>query len=241
MENKFSLERVVPDQMNDEDAFDRASLKLHRDRYDFAIEHGVPGRILDIACGAGYGSHQMLLNDKFANSRITGVDISPDAVEYARNRYAHQRLEFICSDAMHFADENYFDTIVSLETIEHVEDPVAFINKMHMLLNTGGLLIVSAPVTPSTDGNPYHRTDFTPSEFRRLFDPEHFTIESSLVQEQPFSLGLIFRTDNKRLANTRNNLGHYYIKHPKIFFRRIRSLIVDGLKNKYLTLALKKI
>jgi cyclopropane fatty-acyl-phospholipid synthase-like methyltransferase len=241
MKHEFSLERIVPDQMDNLDAFDQASLKLHRERYAFAIQHGMPGYVLDIACGTGYGSYQILEHEKFSNSRVKAVDISEEAIGYGRKRYAHPFLEFICSDVMDFSDRDLFDTIVSLETIEHVKDPQNFIKKMHGLLKKDGVLIISAPVTPSTDGNPFHLTDFTPSGFRKLFDQGCFTMEDRLIQEQSYTLGSLIHAENKRLDGMRPDLGKYYMQHPNIFFRRIWSLMTDGFKNKYLTLVLKKI
>jgi ubiquinone/menaquinone biosynthesis C-methylase UbiE len=241
MKQYFSLERIVPDQMDSLDAFDQASLQLHRERYAFAIQHGKPGRVLDIACGTGYGSYQILEHQKFSNSLIKAVDISLEAIGYGRQRYAHPGLEFICSDAMDFSDLHFFDTIVCLETIEHLKDPGAFIKKMHSLLKKNGILIASAPVTLSTDGNPYHLTDFTPAGFRKLFDPSLFIFESSLTQEQAFSPGGLFNRENKRMEDAGRNLFRYYLYHPKIFLRRIWTLVTLGFKNKYLTLVLKKI
>ena len=69
MHDDLSLERIVPDQMDDQDAFDMKTLQLHIERYAFAIRNGKPGEVLDIACGAGYGSFQLLQSEKYAQSR----------------------------------------------------------------------------------------------------------------------------------------------------------------------------
>jgi SAM-dependent methyltransferase len=238
--NEHSFERIVPDMLDIHDAFDRGSLKLHMERYDFAIQKALHGRILDIACGTGYGSYQMLGSDKLESSSITAVDVSRDAIEYGMKRYNHSSLDFICTDVMDFSDSKFYDTIVSLETIEHLKEPVSFIQKMYLLLKKGGMLIASAPVTLSTDVNPYHLSDFTASSFRQLFDPMDFQVEAELFQIQPYSVKDLFRSGNKRLNDTRSQLPAYYLRHPRTFVRRIRSLFRDGLNNKYLTLALKK-
>ena len=65
-------------------------------------------------------------------------------------------------------------------------------------------------------------------------------IESEFVQVQPYSLKSIFHSDNQRLSKTRKNIGKYYLRHPVVFLARIRSLFVDGLNNKYMTLVLRK-
>ena len=240
MNDNLSLERIVPDQMDDQDAFDLKTLQLHIERYAFAIRNGKPGEVLDIACGAGYGSFQLLQNEKYAQSRVTAVDIDQTAIDYANKRYANPAIHFVCSDALLYDDQGAYDTIISLETIEHIKDSGLFVKKLDSLLKKDGVLIVSAPVTPSTDGNPHHLSDFTASSFKKLFITSGFSIESEFIQVQSFSLKSIVHSNNQRLSKTRKNIGKYYLRHPGVFLARIRSLFIDGLNNKYMTLALRK-
>jgi 2-polyprenyl-3-methyl-5-hydroxy-6-metoxy-1,4-benzoquinol methylase len=240
MHNDLSLERIVPDQMDDQDAFDMKTLQLHVERYTFASRNGKPGEVLDIACGAGYGSFQLLQNEKYAQSRVTAVDIDQTAIDYANKRYSNPAIHFVCADALLYDDQGAYDTIISLETIEHIKDAGLFVKKLDSLLKKDGMLIVSAPVTPSTDGNPHHLTDFTVSSFKKLFETSGFIVESEFIQVQSFSLKSILHSDNQRLSKTRKNIGKYYFRHPGVFLARIRSLFTDGLNNKYITLALRK-
>ena len=235
------MERIVPDELDPLDNFDSTTLKLHRDRYQFAVEHLISGSILDVACGAGYGSYQLMSAGKLKDSRCIAMDISPEAIDYAQNRYAHPFIQFVCKDFMEFSAQSMFDSIVSLETIEHVGTPVAFVDKLSSMLKPGGILIISAPVTPSTDGNPHHLSDFSPAGFRKLFHGRGFREEASLLQVQPYSLMQIRSSGkNKRLAYKRKGLVRFYLDHPAVFCARIRSLLKDGFNNKYLTLALRK-
>ncbi len=240
MPDDFSLERIVPDRMDNQDAFDMQTLQLHVERYSFAIREGKQGDILDIACGTGYGSYQLLQNDKYTNSRIVAVDIDQTSIEYANQRYSNPAIRFVCEDAMLYQDPQGYDTIISLETIEHMQDAGLFVKKLYSLLKKDGILIISAPVTPSTDGNPFHLADFTVSGFKKLFETSGFIKESEFFQVQPFSLKSVFQPDNQRLSKARKNIWKYYFQHPTVFLARMRSLFVDGLNNKYLTLALRK-
>jgi 2-polyprenyl-3-methyl-5-hydroxy-6-metoxy-1,4-benzoquinol methylase len=240
MNDDLSLERIIPDQLDEQDKFDQATLHLHTERYAFAIENGRTGNVLDMACGTGYGSYQIIRADKFFQSQVTGVDIDEEAIAYAKKRYAHPSVRFICADAISYADRHGYDTIVSLETIEHLKNPILFVQNLRTLLKKDGVLIVSAPVTPSTDGNPHHLSDFSPARIKKLFNTSGFTIQSELMQVQPYSLKSILYSKNKRLSQTRQHIGRYYLQHPIVFFARIRSLVVEGFNNKYLTLALRK-
>jgi 2-polyprenyl-3-methyl-5-hydroxy-6-metoxy-1,4-benzoquinol methylase len=240
MRDELSLERIIPDQMDDRDAFDMKTLQLHIERYAFAISNGKPGDVLDIACGTGYGSFQLLQSEKYTQSRVVAVDIDQTAIDYANKRYSNPAIHFVCADAMLYQDPGGYDTIISLETIEHLKDTGLFAKKLHSLLKKDGVLIVSAPVTPSTDGNPHHLSDFSVSRFKKLFESSGFIIESEFIQVQPFSLKSILHSDNQRLSKTRKNIVKYYFLHPRVFLARIRSLFTDGLNNRYMTLALRK-
>jgi 2-polyprenyl-3-methyl-5-hydroxy-6-metoxy-1,4-benzoquinol methylase len=240
MHDELSLERIVPDQMDDQDDFDMKTLQLHTERYAFAILNGKPGDVLDIACGSGYGSYQLLQNEKYGQSRITAVDIDQTAIDYASRRYSNPALRFVCADALSFDDQQGYDTIISLETIEHMKDAGVFVKKLSSLLKKDGVLIVSAPVTPSTDGNPHHLSDFSVSSFKNLFEKAGFIIVSEFRQVQPFTLKSILYSDNQRLSKKRKNIWKYYFRHPGVFISRIRSLFTDGFNNRYMTLALRK-
>ena len=135
-----TMERIVPDQMNDGDAATQLSLQLHLERYRFACQHLMPGTVLDIACGTGYGTWQLA---ECSNEMCTGVDVSAEAIAYAATRYAHPKIRFVCSDILQFEGNTHFQNIVSLETIEHLPDPAKAAEHLYSLLLPGGHEIVS--------------------------------------------------------------------------------------------------
>ena len=240
MVQQDTMERIVPDQVRPDDVAAQRSLSLHLQRYMFACEHLSPGRVLDIACGTGYGTWQLA---QCSNDVCTGVDVSAEAIEYASNRYAHARTRFVCSDILHFttgSHDNGFHNIVSLETIEHIPDPEKAVKHLYNLLLPGGRMIVSAPITPSVDANPFHVNDFTPGSFRKLFKTLGLIEKTSFVQKQPYSLKEIFSKKRNGTGHIRKGLLSYYAAHPGKFFLRVRSLLADGLTNKYLVLVLEK-
>ncbi len=198
MEKRDTLERLIPEQVHEEDSAATESLDLHLERYEFAATEAGSGPLLDIACGVGYGTR--LLAERRPDLRdLTGVDISPQAIRYAREHYSNGsggscasgasdstgvanassdadgtigEVRFVEQDAMTFGGEGpggmTFGTIVSLETIEHLPDPDAFFARLAGLLGPGGVLVASVPVTVSVDLNPHHLHDFTERTFRRM-------------------------------------------------------------------------
>jgi SAM-dependent methyltransferase len=231
-----SLERLVPDELATGDRTGDETLRLHLERYRFAARHARPGRLLDIACGVGYGT-RLLADDAPGVSRAVGVDVSEDAVAYARRRYARPGVDFLAADAVRFADPEGFDTIVSLETVEHVDDPEALAASLARLLRPGGVLVASVPTTPSVDVNPHHRHDFSERSFRRLFGRHGLVEIDSLRQVQPVRPGAVLARSERRLADVRPRLARWYAAHPGALARRAWATLRYGFSNRYLTVA----
>ena len=143
----------------------------HIERYRFACTHAAGKRVLDIACGAGYGT-KLLVRSGAAHA--DGVDISPDHVAYANEHYGGPGVRFHQGDITTFRSENPYDLIVCFETIEHVADFRAALSNLFALLRPGGTLLVSSPNRPITSpkartlrdkpGNKFHTQEFTSDE-----------------------------------------------------------------------------
>jgi SAM-dependent methyltransferase len=231
-----SLERLVPDRVRARDLTGEETLRLHVERYEFAAIRARPGRALDIACGAGYGTR--LLADRCAGVKeALGVDLSELAVSYARDRYGNARTHFRVADAMDFADGEGFDTVVSIETVEHLPQPAAFASRLVGLLRPGGVLVASVPTTPSADVNPHHLHDFGEPSFRRLFAGRGLRELDCLRQVQGMRLAPFLRREESRMRDMRRNLPAYYLSHPWALLRRIGSTLRNGLANHYITIA----
>ncbi len=127
----------------------------HWHRYALVRQLSPHANILDVASGEGYGA--AMLAESAA--RVVGVDISPDAILHARNRYGnHANLEFVTAscDNLPLADAS-FDLAVSFETIEHIEAQQAFISELARVLRPDGVLILSSPNKRIySDAHDYH-------------------------------------------------------------------------------------
>ncbi|HEX7064119.1 MAG TPA: class I SAM-dependent methyltransferase [Bacillales bacterium] len=165
-------ERIIPDQMKPTNGM----LLEHIARYYFATPY-VKGRVLDISCGVGYGTQMIAKTCKKEADSVVGVDVNKDALDYGRGRYHHPLIEWVEADAL---DDGLpeklgvFDTILSFETIEHLADEQIFINNIWDMLKPGGTLILSTPFgrgRGKRTNEPFHVHQFTPVEFRKLFEP----------------------------------------------------------------------
>ncbi|WP_070119567.1 class I SAM-dependent methyltransferase [Bacillus marinisedimentorum] len=166
----------------------------HIARYQFSISYAY-GRVLDIASGSGYGTQLIAKVCKGQVSEVVGADNSAEAVEYARGRYYHPLTNFVEADVLDNSLRKKlgtFDTILSFETIEHVEDDKLFMENMYSLLNDKGILILSTPFGEGKGkpcGEPFHCHQFTEEEFSGLFKAfssvEFFYQKSVLIEPVP--------------------------------------------------------
>jgi len=131
-------------------------------------------RVVDMACGEGYGSDALAR----AAAGVVGVDANPEAHEHARLRYRRDNLRFERDLVEGFSEP--CDAVVFLQTIEHVQDPGAILEHFKSMLAPGGVAFVSTPnlLTLAPPGaeksdNPWHVKEYRAEEFRRLCE-QHF-------------------------------------------------------------------
>jgi hypothetical protein len=161
----FTGERYTPER-------DREIAYEHWHRYAFARAFAPGRRVLDAACGEGYGSALLAR----AGGQVLGVDIEPGAVAHARARYAGvPGLRFEAGDAtaLDALPDAGFDLIVSFETLEHVHAHERLMDGFARLLAPGGLLLVSTPdkhtYTDLTgEQNPHHVRELYRDQFEAL-------------------------------------------------------------------------
>jgi ubiquinone/menaquinone biosynthesis C-methylase UbiE len=159
----------------------------HMHRYVFAARFVSGLRVLDAACGEGYGA--AILSG--AAREVTGVDSSEQAVQHARQRYASDNLEFRSADCtdLPFEDRS-FDCIVSFETIEHLKEQERMLREFARVLDTSGFLLISSPdkaVYSDEQGfeNPHHVRELYEDEFHALLSGQ-FPVVRMLGQKLMF-------------------------------------------------------
>ncbi len=188
-------ERTLPDVPAENYWFRR-----HLAVYEWIAERVGGLRVLDMACGEGYGSN-VLASRALA---VVGVDANPEAFEHARLRYRRDNLTFERGMVENFGEPGSFDAVVFLQTIEHVFDPVGVLRHFGQLLRPGGTAFVStpnvltlAPPGAEKSGNPWHLREYRASEFdemcRQAFDRVEllglFHARKLRVHEMALSLG----------------------------------------------------
>jgi len=162
---------------NRTDIFKPSRADFHKDRYQFACSYVHGEKVLDIACGTGYGSH--LLKNEGSATIIYGMDIEYGAIDYANRTYSSPHLNFLEGSItdIPFRD-NLFDVVVSFETIEHVENETAQLTEISRVLKPGGLYILSTPNDwGADDKSPHHVRSYTLESLRDSVE-KYFDIQN---------------------------------------------------------------
>lgn len=136
----------------------------HVARYKFACQYCQDRDVLDVGCGAAYGT-EMLRKEGQARL-VVGLDINLDHVQSINTL----GLTLIRGDAMKlpFNDES-FDVITAFEVIEHLDDPQKALGEIRRVLKTGGVALISTPrrdLWQRTPTNPHHKLEFSFTEFK---------------------------------------------------------------------------
>lgn len=164
-------ERIVPDTTSP------GIVALHLARYVFAERWCADREVLDLGCGAGYGSFRL----SRAARTVVGGDVSAEAIEYAQSHYGAPNLEFRILDALQLPfEDGDFDTVCCFETIEHVDDAETLVREVARVTRPGGTFVASTPrveVTTQSPANPYHRVEFSADDFAALLAGTFASVE----------------------------------------------------------------
>jgi SAM-dependent methyltransferase len=162
-------ERTLPD-VPEENYWYRRHLVV----YEWIAQRVGGLRVIDMACGEGYGSAVLARTA----ASVVGVDANPEAHEHARLRYREANLRFARELVDSFSERA--DAVVFLQTVEHLEDPGAVLDHFRALVGEAGTVFLSTPNVltlapkgaPRSD-NPWHVHEYRREEFERLCR-EHF-------------------------------------------------------------------
>jgi SAM-dependent methyltransferase len=163
-------ERTLPD-VPEENYWFRRHLAV----YEWIAARAGGRRVVDLACGEGYGSAVLA---RTARS-VVGVDANPEAFAHARAKYSGANLSFERNMVELWTGD--VDCVVFLQTIEHVPDPDGVLEHVRDLIGPAGVAYVStpnvltlAPKGAERSGNPWHVREYRPEEYRKLCE-RHFS------------------------------------------------------------------
>lgn len=140
----YTSERVNPDWYQGS-AADYLIYLFHVASYRFAQQYTAGKEVLDYGCGTGYGSNMIAEN----GDSVVGIDIDSEVIGYAKSKFPRPNLNFETvepaeSGRLPYQDGS-FDTVVSFQVIEHVENVDRYLSEINRVLRPGGEFILATP------------------------------------------------------------------------------------------------
>lgn len=178
--------------------------KKSLERYRYARKYCRGKKVLDAACGCGYGSYILSRVAK----RVLALDYSKEAIDFANKWWLAKNIKYCCFNLnQDLTTLGKFEAIVSLETVEHLKTPILkTCRKFYELLSFGGLLILSHPEKEVSPKQKSHRSSL--ERFLGLINKNFLQGKrkvNSYGQFNPFHKH--FNIDGEKLKNQLLNLG----------------------------------
>lgn len=158
---------------------------IDQKRYINVLNYTKDKKILDCACGVGWGSYTIAMSGA---KKVVGLDLSSEAIQTAKKYYSCPNVLYLDHNIYDFKTNEKFDVITSFETLEHVEDPLNFLNSLAHFCNPDSILFLSTPngfcfkKKNEIPHNPYHKTEFTKDELYKIINNSSWLIEEYLGQ-----------------------------------------------------------
>jgi SAM-dependent methyltransferase len=125
----------------------------------------VKGDLLEVGCGEGRGIDYLLPSVV----SYTAIDKIAPVINKLQQKYPQSR--FLSGNIPPLSDfaDNSFDSVVSFQVIEHIQDDRLFLKEIHRVLKPGGIALITTPNRPySLSRNPWHIREYTAQELTNL-------------------------------------------------------------------------
>jgi SAM-dependent methyltransferase len=179
-------------------------------------------RLLDAGCGTGRN-----LLEFGRPGQATGVDVSPQAVDFCRGRGVHDVRQAAVEDLPFEASS--FDVVLATDVIEHVDDDIAALRELRRVAAPEGRLILTVPayqwLWSSHDESVHHRRRYTAPRLRERVLAAGWapTVETYFFSTELPPVALV-RTVRKRTGWT----GKSDLALPPPALNRLLELTVQG-------------
>ncbi|GAB0157822.1 hypothetical protein CHRYSEOSP005_31080 [Chryseobacterium sp. Alg-005] len=198
---------------------------MHIATYEYAKSFVKGKKVLDFGCGSGYGT-QMLSEDA---QSVTGVDISKEAIEFAKTNYTASRLDF--KTIPEISNEK-FDIITSFQVIEHVPNDNQYVTDLKRLLNPGGYLLISTPDKTNRlfnyiqqPWNIFHLKEYTAGSLHHLLQKHFNQVEVLKIgSDSDLVLEEINRTKKQKILTLPCTLSIYPYSVRVFLLNALKSL-----------------
>lgn len=185
----------------------------------------IKGDVLELGCGEGRGIDIILRKSK----SFTAIDKIKDIIEKLSSKYKDN--VFISSNFPPLSDieDNSFDTIISFQVIEHIQDDNQYISEIDRILRPGGVALITTPnIKMTLTRNPWHVREYTSEELNNLCSKYFSKVDvlgisgnTKVIEYYNQNLESVKKFKRLDIFNLEKNLPNFIYKIPYEFLNRI--------------------
>ena len=125
----------------------------------------VHGNLLEVGCGEGRGVETLLNHCDY----FTAVDKIKPVIDKLQLRFPQATFRAMNIPPLNGLPDDTFDSVVSFQVIEHIQDDLMYLREIHRVMKPGGLALITTPNrTMSLSRNPWHIREYIPAELQSL-------------------------------------------------------------------------
>lgn len=167
---KLFTTEITSDQIPSDNPIHQRLLKA----YVVAVDY-VKGQLLEVGCGEGRGIDLMLPKVE----RYTAIDKIAEVIKGLKQKYPAGEFHADHLPPLRPFADNSFDTVVTFQVIEHIEEDSFFLKEIHRVLKPGGTMLLTTPNRPmSLSRNPWHIREYTADELTSLCKKYFSSVET---------------------------------------------------------------
>ena len=179
----------------------------------------ISGDVLELGCGEGRGIDIILKKSKSyrAIDKIKSV-IDELSLKYKNNNFSTSNFP-----PLDEIQDNSFDTIISFQVIEHINDDELFISEIKRILRPGGIALITTPnIKMTLTRNPWHIREYTSKQLRDLCEKYFSSVEvngisgnEKVIKYYNQNLDSVQRFKKLDVFNLEKRLPNFIYKIPK--------------------------
>ncbi|WP_291781068.1 class I SAM-dependent methyltransferase [Cecembia sp.] len=151
---------IASDQLISDNPIHQRLLKAY-----IAAKPWIKGSLLEIGCGEGRGVEVLIENAQ----DYLGIDKIQEVVDRLTKKYPQANFKQAFIPPFAGIADNSFDTVVSFQVIEHIQDDRLFLEEINRVLKPGGKAIISTPnIRHTLSRNPWHIREYNAKQLREL-------------------------------------------------------------------------
>lgn len=218
-------EWLDPAEIDSTDPAEEVLYLIHRKSYEEAVVHCVGRRVLEVGCGAAYGTRRL----RDAGARIVGLDPDREALRYASASAQEPPPALVAANPVRGLPfgEGTFDTVVLFQVIEHIEpaELPPFLDELARVLRPGGTLLVTTPnrairlLPLQRPWNRWHAREYDARSLAGVLARHFETVEVMGLRGS----AEVERIERARSARNRTLL-RAYVQDPLAWLRRVSHL-----------------